>query len=287
MNTTISPQLPLTATLPQPAASAGRRPAVDVVIPVYNERRALTASVLRLHAALTRLGVPFRITIADNASTDETLRIARELAQATPEVSVLHLDRKGRGRALRAAWSTSAADVLAYTDVDLSTDLAHLPELLGPLLAGEADIVIGSRLAAGAHVTRGLKRELISRSYNLLLRVLLGASFADAQCGFKAARAEVLQPLLDDVEDDAWFFDTELLVLAQRRRLSIREVPVRWVDDPDSRVDILNTALADLKGIARLRRHAHGAHVTEAGARDEATPLLTPAPRRPAHRPAR
>jgi glycosyltransferase involved in cell wall biosynthesis len=230
-------------------------PAVEIVIPVYNEQRVLAASVRTLHDYLERnFSFPFAITVADNASTDATLQIARELSRELPQVTVLHQQRKGRGRALRAAWGTSEADVVAYMDVDLSTDLAALPGLLEPLLDRRADLAIGSRLAPGAHVSRGLKRELISRSYNLLLRVLLGAGFSDAQCGFKAGRREIVQALLCDVEDGAWFFDTELLYLAQRNRLAIHEVPVNWIDDPDSRVDILATAREDLRGIMRLRR---------------------------------
>jgi glycosyltransferase involved in cell wall biosynthesis len=234
-------------------------PAVDIVIPVYNEQRALRASVHKLHDCLTRhFTFAFQITIADNASTDATLKLARALAQEFPEVRVLHLERKGRGRALRAAWRSSNAAVLAYMDVDLSTDLSALPELLTPLLERRGDIAIGSRLAPGAQVTRGIKREFISRSYNLMLRALLGVGFADAQCGFKAGRREVIQALLEDVEDEAWFFDTELLYRAQRSKFAIHEVPVRWVDDPDSRVDILATARADLAGIRRLRRINRG-----------------------------
>jgi hypothetical protein len=228
---------------------------VEIVIPVYNEQRALQASVRKLHQYLTRqFTFAFQITIADNASTDATPGLARSLARELPEVQVLRLERKGRGHALRAAWSRSEADVLAYMDVDLSTDLGGVGELLSPLLDGRADVAIGSRLAPGAQVTRGIKRELISRGYNLLLRAFLGARFSDAQCGFKAGRREVVQALLDDVQDDDWFFDTELLYRSQQRGLAIHEVPVRWVDDPDSRVDILATARADLQGIGRLRR---------------------------------
>jgi glycosyltransferase involved in cell wall biosynthesis len=233
------------------------RLAVELVIPVYNEQRALRASVRKLHAHLRReCDFDFRITIADNASTDETPRLALALSLELPEVRVLYLHRKGRGRALRAAWARSDADVVAYMDVDLSTDLSALPGLLGPLLEGRADLAIGSRLAPGAEVTRGVKRELISRGYNLLLRVLLDVEFSDAQCGFKAGRREVVQALLGEVEDEAWFFDTELLYRAQRQRLAIHEVPVRWIDDPDSRVDILATAREDLRGVMRLRGHA-------------------------------
>jgi glycosyltransferase involved in cell wall biosynthesis len=232
--------------------------AVDVVLPVHNEQRVLAASVRTLHAHMRReLHLPFRITIADNASDDRTLVIARALQHELAEVEVIHLERKGRGRALRAAWRRSEADVLAYMDIDLSTELSALGELLGPLLDGTGDVAIGSRLAPGAQVTRGLERETISRSYNLLTRLLLGIRVSDAQCGFKAGRREVIQALLDEIEDEAWFFDTELLYRAQQRRFAIHEVPVRWVEDRDSRVAILATARDDLKGIARLRAEGH------------------------------
>ena len=179
-------------------------------------------------------------------------RDRRRLARELPGVTLLRLERKGRGRALRAAWSESRARVVAYMDVDLSTDLRGLLPLVAPLLSGHSDVAIGTRLANGARVVRGSKRELISRGYNRLLHATLRARFSDAQCGFKAVRRAALDELLDEVRDDGWFFDTELLVLAQRRGMRIHEVPVDWVDDPDSRVDIVRTALGDLKGIARL-----------------------------------
>jgi putative flippase GtrA len=226
---------------------------VAVVVPVYDEQAILATSIRRLHAFL-EASFPFswRIVVADNASTDGTLRIARDLARVLPRVDVVSLPAKGRGRALRAAWLASDAQVVCYMDVDLSTDLRGLLPLVAPLMSGHSDIAIGTRLAPGARVQRGLKRELISRAYNALLRVVLRARFSDAQCGFKAARSEVVRELLCDVRDDSWFFDTELLVLSQRRGLRIHEVPVDWVDDPDSRVDIVPTALADLRGVARL-----------------------------------
>jgi putative flippase GtrA len=167
-------------------------------------------------------------------------------------VTVLHLDRKGRGRALRAAWTASNADVLCYMDVDLSTDLRALLPLVSPLVCGHSEVAIGSRLAPGARVVRGAKREVISRCYNRLLRGALRARFSDAQCGFKAIRADAARRLLPDVEDQGWFFDTELLILAQRRGMRIHEVAVDWIDDPDSRVNIVSTALTDLRGVARL-----------------------------------
>jgi putative flippase GtrA len=226
---------------------------VEVVIPVFNEQRALADSIGRLHRFLsTELPFSWRIVIADNASTDATPEIALALAYDLPNVRVLRLEQKGRGRALRTAWSGSHARVVCYMDVDLSTDLKALLPLLAPLISGHSDVAIGTRLARGARVTRGAKREFISRAYNRLLRLALRARFSDAQCGFKAVRAEALAGLLADVRDDAWFFDTELLVAAQRRGLRIHEVPVDWIDDADSRVEIVPTALADVRGVTRL-----------------------------------
>jgi glycosyltransferase involved in cell wall biosynthesis len=241
-----------------PPARGDRRPAparpqIDVVVPVHNEEAALAGSILRLHRFLSD-GFPFtwRIVIADNASTDATPHIAGALASSLVGLESLRLERKGRGLALRAAWSASDADVVCYMDVDLSTDLRALLPLVAPLLSGHSDLAIGSRLAPGARVVRGPRREVISRAYNRLLALVLRARFSDAQCGFKAVRRDTAHALIGDVRDDAWFFDTELLVLAQRRGLRIHEVPVDWIDDPDSRVAIVPTALADLRGVARL-----------------------------------
>jgi putative flippase GtrA len=244
---------------PQPARgpvpAGGGTPVLDVVIPVYNEEKDLGPCVRRLHAYLgEHLPYPFRITIADNASVDATPQVANRLASELDGVVVVRLEALGRGRALRTAWTASDAPVLAYMDVDLSTDLAAVLPLVAPLISGHSDLAIGTRLAKSSRVVRGPKRELISRGYNLLLRRTLAASFSDAQCGFKAIRADVAARLLPLVQDTGWFFDTELLVLAQRAGLRIHEVPVDWVDDPDSRVDIVATAVADLKGIARLGR---------------------------------
>ncbi|MDX1875520.1 bifunctional glycosyltransferase family 2/GtrA family protein [Mycolicibacterium sp. 120266] len=230
-------------------------PVVDVVVPVYNEQAALANSVHRLHRHLREnFPFPVRITIADNASIDDTPRIAAELAAELDDVRVVRLEQKGRGRALHHVWSHSDAPVLAYMDVDLSTDLAALAPLVAPLISGHSDLAIGTRLSRNSRVVRGPKREIISRCYNLILKSTLSAGFSDAQCGFKAIRADVARELLPYVEDTGWFFDTELLVLAERTGLRIHEVPVDWVDDPDSRVDIIATATADLKGVGRLLR---------------------------------
>jgi glycosyltransferase involved in cell wall biosynthesis len=228
---------------------------VEVVVPAHNEEQVLEASIRRLHAHLTR-EFPFsaRITVADSASTDSTLEIAQRLAAELPGMRVIHLDEKGRGRALRAAWSSSRADVLAYMDVDLSTDLNALLPLVAPLLSAHSDLAVGSRLMHGARVERSLKREVISRAYNFLLRLALGSRVSDAQCGFKAGRREAIQALLPAVENEHWFFDSELLHLAEQGRLRIHEVPVDWTEDPDSRVHLVATAIEDLRGIARLWR---------------------------------
>ena len=236
-----------------PVAAGG--PVLDLVIPVFDEAAGLEASVRAVCAHLAT-EVPFtaRVTIADNASTDGTLAVAERLAAELPQVRVVHLATKGRGHALSTAWSNSDAEVLAYCDVDLSTDLSALLPLVAPLVSGHSHLAIGTRLARSSRVVRGPKRELISRSYNLILRTSLAARFSDAQCGFKAIRADVARELLPLVQDAGWFFDTELLVLAERAGLRIHEVPVDWVDDPDSRVDIVTTAIEDLKGVVRVGR---------------------------------
>jgi putative flippase GtrA len=228
---------------------------VEIVVPVHNEQQVLEASIERLHRYLVvSFPFAFRIVIADNASTDGTWLLAKRLAERHPDVRAVHLAEAGRGRALRQVWTASDADVVAYMDVDLSTGLEALLPLVAPLLSGHSDLAIGTRLANGAAVVRGPKRELVSRCYNLLLRTTMRARFTDAQCGFKAGRTEVVQALLPVVEDQAWFFDTELLLAAQRSGLRIHEVPVDWVEDTDSRVDVLRTALDDLRGMARVAR---------------------------------
>ena len=237
----------------QPAADPAPT-TLDVVVPVYNEERGLGACVERLLEHLDTLPWSARVTIADNASTDATAVLARRLAHAHDRVRAVHLAEKGRGRALKRVWGDSDAAVLVYMDVDLSTDLNALLPLVAPLVSGHSDLAIGTRLGRGSRVVRGPRREVISRCYNVLLRGTLHAGFTDAQCGFKAIRSDVARAVLPLVHDDAWFFDTELLVLAERAGLRIHEVPVDWVDDPDSRVDVLRTAVDDLRGITRLGR---------------------------------
>jgi putative flippase GtrA len=227
-------------------------PLLDVVVPVFDEERALDASIRTLHSALGgRFDDRWRVTIADNASTDRTPEIADSLAAEFPRVHAVHVAAKGRGHALRRTWLESPAEVVAYLDVDLSTDLAALAPLVAPLLSGHSDLAIGTRLSQGSRVVRGATREVVSRSYNLLLRAA-GLRASDAQCGFKAMRADVARRVLPFVDDNGWFFDTELLMIAESAGLRIHEVPVDWVDDPDSKVHIVSTAVADLRGVARV-----------------------------------
>jgi putative flippase GtrA len=236
--------------------AGSRPPQVEIVIPVRNEECALAPGVRRL-AAFLRAEFPFRtrITIADNGSSDGTWSVAEALSAELPEVRAVLLEQPGRGWAVKSCWMASDAEILAYMDVDLSSGLNALLPLVSPLLSGHSDVAIGTRLARGARVSRGSRREVISRCYNLLLHAVLDVGFSDAQCGFKAIRADQARWLLPQTQDTVWFFDTELLVLAERAGLRVHEVPVDWIDDPDSSVDLLATALADLRGIARLFWH--------------------------------
>ena len=230
-------------------------PLVEIVLPVYNEETDLPGSIETLMRFL-QASVPWtwRILIADNASTDNTFAVATRLAETHAQVTVIRLDKKGRGRALRAAWLGSDAKVLCYMDVDLSTDLNALPLLVSAICDDGCDVAIGSRLARGAHVSkRTLKREFISRGYNLIIKSLFRTRRTDMQCGFKALSHPAAQRLLPKVKDNAFFFDTEMLLIAEKRGLRIREVPVTWEDDPDSRVRLVPTIVEDLRGLMRLR----------------------------------
>ena len=228
---------------------------VDVVIPVYNEERALPLSIPVLSTYLESY-VPYQwsVTIADNASTDRTLEVANELSSADHRVKVIHLDKKGRGRALKAAWLSSESDIVSDMDVDLSTNLSSFMPLIAPLATGHSQVAIGSRLSKGAVVTRQWKREVISRTYNLMIKLAFRNRFSDAQCGFKALTREAADGLLPAVENNEWFFDTELLLLAEERGLRIHEVPVDWVEDLDTRVKIVSTVMEDIKGLWRVRK---------------------------------
>ena len=226
---------------------------VDIALPVCNEENVLANSVATLRDFLvTHLFCPWQVVVIDNGSTDRTSAIAEALSQQYPDVSYVHLEQKGRGRALRKAWLESNADVVSYMDVDLSTKLDAFVELIHAIDEGY-DIAIGSRLMSGSRVRRSLKRELLSRGYNLLIKAMFSPTFCDAQCGFKALKRDVAQELIPFVQDQAWFFDTELLLLAERKGYRIKEVPVEWVEDADTRVHVMKTAFEDIKGLLRLR----------------------------------
>ena len=226
---------------------------VDIVIPVYNEEQALPRSILILTQYLNEnLKNPWRVIIADNASTDSTRQVSEMLCEKYSGVTYLHLPQKGRGRALRVAWMDSSADIVSYMDADLSTDLSHLPELLDALEQGY-QLAIGSRLSRGSKVSRSIKREVTSRSYNLLIKSMFLTPFPDAQCGFKALTRQAAQAIVPSIKDNNWFFDTELLIIAAKRGYSIKSVPVKWDDDPNTTVNILKTASEDIKGLFRLK----------------------------------
>jgi glycosyltransferase involved in cell wall biosynthesis len=228
---------------------------VDVVIPVYNEECKLERCIhaLRQHL-LQHPRYDWRIVIADNASVDRTWTIAQGLSSRFPEVAALHLDQKGRGLALRAAWTASTAEIVSYMDVDLSTDLAAFVPMIDSLAQGRCDVAVGSRLSRGSQVERCLKREVVSRGYNLLVAAFFpGKQFTDAQIGFKALTLAAAREVLPLVQNNYWFFDTELLVQAQRRGYRIGNIPVRWTEDRDSRVKVGPAAMENIKGLVRLR----------------------------------
>lgn len=230
---------------------------VDLVIPVYNEQSVLEQSV---HALASRMSeqadFPWRIVVVNNGSVDGTREIGERLATQFEWFQFMHLDQKGRGRALSATWMHTDAEFSLYMDVDLSTDLSAVSEAVDVLRNG-ADLVSGSRLDSRSKITRCLKREVLSQGYSRLVHwVLRTRSFDDAQCGFKGVRISTIRPLLPLVQNQNWFFDTELLVLSEYAGLVVKTIPVAWVEDLDTRVNIPKTVYEDLKGLARLRRTA-------------------------------
>lgn len=229
---------------------------LDVVVPVYNEEQALPRAIPKLHDFLSEPTFPYswRIVIADNASVDRTPEAGRRLAdEYGDEVEYVRIEAKGRGRALKRTWLESPMEIVSYMDVDLSTDLEALPPLIGAIAEGGYDVAIGSRLARRSRVTRSLRRQVLTRGYNLLIKAMFQTRFSDAQCGFKAASGQVAQRVVPLIEDNDWFFDTELLILAEKLGYRVKDVPVVWVEDLDTRVKIGSTIVEDLRGLLRLR----------------------------------
>jgi glycosyltransferase involved in cell wall biosynthesis len=229
---------------------------IDVVIPVLNEAHVLARSVATVRKYLSEKMADYhwRVVIVDNGSKDGTDNVGRELAAQHPDVLFLHLDQRGRGHALRHAWMQSRADIVGYMDVDLSTDLGHVSEATSVLIKEGCDIAIGSRLMPGSRTRRSFKREVISQLYNIFLKAVLWTRFSDAQCGFKFVTRTVVENIVPQIKDQSWFFDTEMLVLAEKQGYRIRDIPVIWKEDDDSRVKIISTAWEDIKGVFRLRR---------------------------------
>ena len=228
---------------------------VDIVIPVFNEAHVLERSVRRVHDFFSS-NCPYRwkIVIAENGSTDDTATVGRHLCEKLVALDMVVIGQPGRGRALRTAWTESRADIVSYTDVDLSTGLEAFPRLFGALIDEGYDLAVGSRLLSASHTTRGMKRQIISRGYNALLRLAFGVRFSDAQTGFKALTRAAVTDILPLAEDQSWFLDTELLVLAEHLGFRVADIPITWVDDEDSRVKIVDTAWKDIQGVMRLRR---------------------------------
>lgn len=226
---------------------------VDILLPVYNEEHVLETSVVSLRKFLSDNGSNFDwvITIGDNASTDNTLEVAKDLEKKYKDVTVAHLPLKGRGRMVKYAWKKSEADILTYMDIDLSTDLNAFIPMVEAVME-DYHIAIGSRQYKGADVDRSIKREIISRGYIKVLKFLLGFPYTDAQCGFKAVSKKVVNDLFDHIVDDEWFFDTELLYIGFKEGYKVKEIPVRWIEDRDSRVKIVRTAWLDMKGVFRM-----------------------------------
>lgn len=232
-----------------------KRPAVDVVIPCLNEVKVIRDSVEKTLACFDQNPqYEWRIIVADNGSTDGTAEVARAMELEDPRVKALVLAIRGRGLALKEAWTTSTADVVSYMDADLSTDLAHLPKLIEMVVSGKCDVAIGTRLARNSKTKRSLKREITSRGYVAMIRATFPRlKITDAQCGFKALSRRAVNEIVPQIENRMWFFDTELLILAHRKGLKIRELPVRWIEDPDTKVNITKTAIEDIRGLLRMR----------------------------------
>ena len=229
---------------------------IDVVVPVYNEEQALPRTIPKLRGFLSEPAFPYswRIVIADNASVDRTPEVGRRLAdEYGDQVEYVRIEAKGRGRALKRTWLESPMEVVSYMDVDLSTDLDAFPALIGAIAEEGYDIAIGSRLAPGSRVTRSLKRRVLTRGYNLLIKGMFLTRFGDAQCGFKAVSRQAVQRVVPLIENNNWFFDTELLILAEKLGYRVKDVPVSWVEDPDTRVKVGGTIAEDLRGLLRLR----------------------------------
>ena len=227
---------------------------VSVVLPAYDEAATIEGTVATTLDALGGFlpAGSFEVLVAEDGCSDRTPEIAARLASEDERVRHVHSDdRLGRGGALERAFRAAAGETLVYFDTDLATDIVHLEELVESVRSGEADVATGSRLLAASEADRPAKRDVPSRTYNGLVRLFLRSSVHDHQCGFKAFDRTALETLLDDVEDDHWFWDTELLVRAQRAGYRVEEFPVAWTPKGDTKVDFVRDVLGMGGGIAR------------------------------------
>jgi glycosyltransferase involved in cell wall biosynthesis len=230
---------------------------VDVFIPVYNEEEALPQTMPQLREFLAGPDFPYdwKIVITDNASTDATPAVSRKLTEDYPgEIDYVRIERKGRGYALKQVWPASEADIVSYMDVDLSTGIEAFPKLIKAIAEDGYDLATGSRLMRKSKVTRSLKRRVLTFGYNTMIKGLFWTRFSDAQCGFKAVSREVARKVVPMIENNNWFWDTELLILAEKMGYRIKDVPVRWVEDTTTTVKIGGTVMEDVKGLIRMSR---------------------------------
>ncbi|MFH0875070.1 MAG: glycosyltransferase [archaeon] len=227
---------------------------IDIVLPVYNEEELLEYNTLKLHTHLSSFFKDYnwKIIIAENGSNDQTFRIAKKLCKKYSNISCFHLKTKGRGFALRNAWTDSKADIVCYMDIDLSTDLSHLKDLISSVGA-KYTAATGSRLSNLSKVSRPIYRSFLSKSYNFLVRLILKTKIMDLGCGFKAAKRELIVPLFKSVKSNDWFFDAELFLLIEKKEYSIKQIPVKWMHGAKSKVKLTSIISEYMKSIIRMR----------------------------------
>jgi uncharacterized membrane protein YbhN (UPF0104 family) len=226
---------------------------VSVVLPAYNEANRIEDTVKVVKDTLEKLDYGYEIIIAEDGSTDGTDEIAKRLSSRDPRIVHLHSDnRLGRGKALTNAMEIAKGDVVVYLDVDLSTDMDHLKELIDAVAKEGYDIATGSRLLKDSQTERPFKRDFASKVYNFLVRLMLGSKLRDHQCGFKAFKRSSVLKLLRDVKDNHWFWDTEVLVLAQRKGLRVKEIPVKWKQSGETKVKFTKDVLYMFSQILRM-----------------------------------
>ncbi|MCW3140831.1 MAG: glycosyltransferase family 2 protein [Methanophagales archaeon] len=229
---------------------------ISVVLPAHNEAERIEDAVNQTRKALAEFASSFEIIIAEDGSTDGTAEIASRIEAENSFVKHIHSEeRLGRGKALSRAFKLATGEILAYLDVDLSTDMKHLKELINAIKEEHYDFATGSRMLKGSEVKRSFKRAALSKVFNFLVRKILRSKISDHQCGFKSFRKETLIPLLNEITDEHWFWDTEMLVRAQRNSYKIKEIPVRWEDKggAGTKVNAFKDGLTMFYKIIKLR----------------------------------